>query len=41
MSSKFFGNRINKNSPKVGNQKLNKKNSAKKSVSVRKAGRVN
>tara|TARA_B100001057_G_scaffold228948_1_gene229205 strand:+ start:4738 stop:4863 length:126 start_codon:yes stop_codon:yes gene_type:complete len=41
MSSKFFGNRINKNSPKGQNQKLNKKNSAKKSVSVRKAGRGN
>lgn len=41
MSSKFFGNRTIKNSPKSGNQKINKKNVAKKSVSVRKTGRGN
>ena len=41
MSRRVFGNRINKNAPKVGKKKLNKKNSAKKSVSVRKAGRGN
>ena len=41
MSSKFIGNRTMKNSPKGVNQKLNKKNNAKKSVSVRKTGRGN
>ena len=41
MSSKFFGNRINKNSndKKGGKQKINNKNNKAKSSGVRKVGR--
>jgi len=40
MSSKFFGNRLEKNTPKQSNKKtVNKSNAAKRSTSVRKTGR--
>tara|TARA_B110000444_G_C18845270_1_gene601515 strand:+ start:867 stop:995 length:129 start_codon:yes stop_codon:yes gene_type:complete len=42
MSSKFFGNRLDKNSPKQDIKKpVNKNNNAKRSTGVRKAGRGN
>ena len=42
MSSKFFGNRLDKNIPKKTTKKpLNKSNTAKRSTSVRKTGRGN
>ena len=41
MSSKFFGNRLQKNSPdkKGGKQKISNKNNKQKSTGVRKVGR--
>ncbi|MDG2371058.1 MAG: hypothetical protein P8L83_00380 [Flavobacteriaceae bacterium] len=40
MSSKFFGNRLAKNTPKQTNKKaVNNKNVAKRSTAVRKSGR--
>ena len=41
MSSKFFGNRLQKNSPdkKGGKQKISNKNNRQKSSGVRKVGR--
>ncbi len=42
MSSKFFGNRLEKNvSKKIKNKSLNKNSAAKKSTAVRKTGRGN
>lgn len=43
MSSKFFGNSKQKNSPskKVGKNKMNNQNNKQKSSGVRKAGRGN
>ena len=42
MSSKFFGNRLEKNvSNKIKNKPLNKNSAAKKSTAVRKTGRGN
>jgi len=39
MSSKFFGNRLVKNTPKQTNKKTVNNNVAKRSTAVRKSGR--